>query len=156
MKRKDADKFLLELAGIIDGYNDRNHLFCGGCAYAAYLIADACKTLGIKYHTVMYQYLGIIKETNFNKAINGNGVAHVAIQVKYKREWKYVGSCAGIKRYFATTGEDFIIRKYNRVEPEEILSGYRNNSWNWRYDKAHCNGPLTRDVRHLVAKYAEI
>lgn len=156
MKRKIEEKFLLELATIIENYNDKCDLFCGGCAYAAYLIADACKTLGIRYRTVMYQYQNIIQETNFTKAINGRGVAHVAIRVKYEREWKYVGSCEGIKRYFAFTCQDFTIREYRRICPDEILSGYRNNVWNTVYDRAHCNGPLTRDVRRLVVKYSEM
>lgn len=156
MKRKIEEQFLLDLATIIDNYNNKCDLFCGGCAYAAYLVADACKTLGIRYTTVMYQYQSIIRETDFTKAINSRGVAHVAIRVKYKKEWKYIGSVSGIKDYFAWTCQDFIVREYRRIQPEQILSGYRNNVWNCVYDRSHCNGPLTRDVRRLVVKYSEI
>jgi hypothetical protein len=111
--------------------------------------------MGINYRTVIFQYNDILNETDFNNAINGCGVSHVAIEVVWKFRKIYIGDCSGIYRYFKSTGEKFKIMKYKDISPEEILNGYRNNEWNSLYD-THCNGPLARDIKKVYLKYAEI
>jgi hypothetical protein len=79
----------------------------------------------------------------------------VAIEVVYHHRKVFIGDCEGIYRYFDFSGEKFKIKKYSDIEPEEILSGYRNNEWNDSYD-VYCNGPLTRDINKIIKKYSEI
>lgn len=156
MREKNIDYIVHEMIQIIEKYNYRHNLFGGGCAYAAYLIANACRTLGIQYKTIMYQYKGILEETDFNKAINNSsGVAHVGISVELHGIPQIIGSDAGVRQYFYITRQAYAIRKYEGISPEAILSGYRNNVWNTCYDRRN-NGPLTREFNLLVSKYSEI
>ena len=144
-----------ELCDKINEYVYRNDLFAGGCCYAAYVLAKNLQKLGIKYNTVIFQYLDILNETNFNNAINGNGVSHVAIEVRVGFKRYLIGDCSGIIRFFDWSGYKFKIKKYNDVCPEEIIKGYRNNEWNWTYNR-HNNGPLMRDINKICNKYATI
>jgi len=147
--------FIEELNRVINHYACNSNLFNGGCCYSAYLLAKYLNKMGISYKTVIFQYNDILNETDFNNAINGRGVSHVAIEVTYKFKKMLIGNCEGIYNYFKNTGEEFKIRKYKNINPEEILEGYRNNDWNWKYD-THCNGPLSRDIKKVYLKFTEI
>ena len=144
-----------ELCEKINEYVHNNNLFAGGCCYAAYVLAKNLKQLGIKYKTVIYQYLDILNETNFDNAINGNGVSHVAIEVRVGLKNYIIGDCSGIMRFFDWSGYKFKIKRYTGIYPEEIIEGYRNNEWNDIYDR-HYNGPLMRDINRICNKYANI
>lgn len=151
----NRQKFIEALNQKINDYAYNSNLFNGGCCYSAYVLAKYLKKAGIKYKVVMFQYADILNETDFNNAINGRGVSHVAIEVTYKFKKIYIGPCDGIYSYFKQTGEKFNIKKYSGISPEEILEGYRNNEWNWAYD-THCNGPLSRDIKRAYLKFAEM
>ena len=144
-----------ELCDKINEYVYKNNLFAGGCCYAAYVLAKNLKQLGIKYKTVIFQYLDILNETNFNSAINGVGVSHVAIEVRIGYKNYIIGDCSGILKFFDWSGYKFKIKKYTDICPEEIIEGYRNNEWNWTYNR-HYNGMLMRDINKICNKYAVI
>ena len=144
-----------ELCKKINEYVYIHYLFAGGCCYAAYALAKNLKQLGIEYKTVLYQYDDILNETNFNNAINGYGVSHVAIEVRVGFKRYIIGDCSGIMKFFNYSGYKFKIKKYNSISPEEIIEGYRNNMWNDAYNK-HCNGPLMRDINKICNKYVTI
>lgn len=152
MKTTERCNFIDDLTKVIDFYVKERSLFAGGCCYSAYLLAKAFRMFGIKYKTVIFQYDDILNETDFNNAINGEGVSHVAIEVRYGLKNYIIGDCTNIYRYFKCTGEKFKIRKYADITPEEILDGYMNNSWNWTYD-VHNNSILSKDINRVVAKY---
>ena len=154
MNNIDRFTFISELNRKVNHYVNEHHLFSGGCCYSAYVIARNLRLVGIKYRTVVWQSEDILKVRSFNKAVNGDGCAHVGIKVKYKGKWQIIGDYSGIDRYFKVTGEKVNIRTYSRVEPETILEGYRNNEWNCLYD-THNNGPLSRDISKIVLKYFE-
>ena len=99
--------------------------------------------------------MDILNETNFNNAINGNGVSHVAIEVRVGFKRYIIGDCSGIMRFFDWSGYKFKIKRYTDIYPEEIIEGYRNNEWNETYDR-HYNGPLMRDINRICNKYANI
>ena len=143
---------ILELCEKINEYVYNHDLFAGGCCYAAYVLAKNLKQLGIEYKTIIYQYDDILNETNFNNAINGNGVSHVAIEVRVGIKRYIIGDCSGIFRFFDYTGYRFKIKKYTDISPEEIIEGYRNNVWNHRYNR-HLNGLLMRDINKICNKY---
>lgn len=151
---KHTDRLIEMINDKINQYVHNCRLFSGGCCYSAYVIARSLKMAGIKYRTVVWQSDEILKVRSFNKAVNGDGCAHVGIEVKYQGKWQVIGDCSGINRYFMITGEKVNIRTYSRVEPETILEGYKNNEWNCTYD-THNNGPLSRDINKIVLKYFE-
>jgi len=152
MKTTERCGFIDDLTKVINHYVQKCNLFAGGCCYSAFLLARAFRMFGIKYKTVIFQCNDILNETDFNNAINGNGVSHVAIEVRYGLKKYIIGDCTNIYRYFKRTGEKFKIRKYTGITPEEILNGYRHNEWNWMYD-VHNNSFLSRDINKVVAKY---
>ena len=152
MNTETRYQFIGELTAKINEYVEEDDLFAGGCCYAAYLLAKALQTAGIKYLTTIFQYNEILNATNFNDAINGRGVSHVAIEVRYGLKKYIIGDCTNIYTYFKFTGEKFKVMKYTDITPEEILDGYRNNEWNWTYD-VHNNSILSRDINRVVAKY---
>lgn len=155
MKLNTRNQIIEDLDKVINGYVYKSRLFAGGCCYSAYVLAKYLKMMGINYRTVIFQYDDILNETDFNNAINGRGVSHVAIEVVWKFKKVCIGDCSGIYRYFNQTGEKFKIMKYSGISPEEILKGYRNNEWNYTYD-THCNGPLSRDIKKVYIKYTKI
>lgn len=156
MKNKIKNQIIEEMNNRINEYVWNSDLFAGGCCYAAYVLAKNLKKLGITYKTVMFQYNSILNVKNFNSAINGpDGQAHVGIEVVYKHQKMIIGDCSAIYRYFECSGEKFKVRTYADVSPEEILEGYKNGSWNWRYN-VNCNGPLMRDISRIADKYMEM
>ena len=152
MSNEKKIEVITEMNNVINKYVENHKLFCGGCCFAAYLIARYLNKLGISYTTAIFQYYDIINVINFNKAINGNGVAHVAIEVEVNGEKLFIGDCGGIYRYFESTCEKYKIRRYHRVKPMAILKGYRNNCWNCRYNTAY-NSYLSRDMKKIYLKY---
>ena len=144
-----------ELCKRIDEYVYNYDLFAGGCCYAAYVLAKNLKQLGIEYKTVLYQYDDILNETNFNNAINGKGVSHVAIEVEIGIKRYTIGDCSGILRFFNYSGYRFKIKKYTGISPEEIIEGYRNKVLKHTYN-TYYNGPLMRDINKICNHYVNI
>jgi len=144
-----------DLNRVINHYVYNSRLFAGGCCYSAYVLAKNLERLGIKYRTVLFQYDEILNETNFNNAIRGDGVSHVAIEVTYRRKKFIIGDCRRIYTYFKITKEPFKIMKYADIKSADLLKGYRENEWNYMYNPKN-NGPLMRDITRVANKYAEV
>jgi len=151
---EEMRELVWELDQKINHYVDRFDLFSGGCCFSAYALAKNLKKLGVKYNVVLYQYDEILNEKKFNKAINGEGVAHVAIEVDLGGLKWIIGNCAGIYIYFHRFGYEYNIRSYKRINPMELLQAYRHNDWNPYYNR-ECNGPLMRDINAIVEKYLD-
>ena len=154
MKATLRNSIIEDLNRVINQYVYNNHLFAGGCCYSAYVLAKNLERLGIKYRTVLFQYAEILNETNFNSAIRGEGVSHVAIEVTYRRKKFIIGDCGRIYTYFKMTGEPFKIMKYADIKSADLLKGYRENEWNFMYNTKN-NGPLMRDITRVATKYAK-
>ena len=154
MKTKVINSIIEEMNSTINHYVYNHDLFAGGCCFSAYALAKSFNELGIKYKVVIFQYEDILNEKVFTNAINGSGVSHVAIEVTYKYRKVMIGDCSEIYRYFRLTGQKYKVRKYANIEPKEILDGYRNNEWNWCYNRTY-NGPLMRDINYIAKKYVE-
>lgn len=153
MNTIDRTNFIYELTAKIDEYVEEDDLFAGGCCYAAYLLAKALKTAGIKYTTTVFQYHDILNVKNFNDAIVGQGVSHVAIEVKMGMKTHTIGDCEGIYEYFSSTGYEYNIFRYKDVSPLEILMGYVNKkSWNTCYD-TRMNKHLAREIMEITKKF---
>ena len=152
MKSTDRELLIQELNKKINEYVSNHNLFGGGCCYAAYVLAKNLKELGISYTTVMYQYKGILHSRRFNTAINGDGVAHVAIEVTYRKTKFIIGETYGIYRFFACTGERYKVCRYKNITPEMLLDGYKNNDWNWFW-RTSKNGMLMRSINAIAKKY---
>lgn len=154
MNKAKKIEFIKEINEVVNFYVSIHKLFCGGCCYAAFLIASCFDMVGIKYKTAIFQHHDILNVRNFNKAINGNGVAHVAIEVKVNGVKTFIGSCDGVYRYFNSSKERFNIRHYNKIKPNMILDGYVNNSWNDTYNRAN-NISLAKDITKVLDKYLQ-
>ena len=143
---------ITEMCNLINKYVDNYNLFCGGCCFAAYLIAKYLDMFGISYTTAIFQDGDILNVINFNKAINGDGVAHVAIEVKVNGEKMFIGDCGGIYDYYQCTNEKYYLRRYHRITPMMLLKGYKNNTWNYMYNTAY-NSHLSREMKKIYLKY---
>ena len=155
MNKAKKIEFINELNSLINIYVDEYHLFCGGCCFAAALIAYCFELVGIKYKTAIFQYMDVLNIRGFTKVINGNGIAHVAIEVEINRTKMFIGKCDGIYRYFQNSGEDYKIRHYRHVTARMILDGYEHNCWNNKHKKKH-NEDLVNDVNKILSKYGII
>ena len=152
MKTQTRNAFITALTNVINDYVENNELFAGGCCYSAYLITSALKKAHIKYDVMMYQYQEIINVNNFNDAINGNGVSHVAVAVRYNRRKMVIGSCEGIHQYFSATGYEYKVWTYKNVDPQELLAGYKHNNWN-RCWNTRLNKCIAKEIERIVLEY---
>lgn len=155
MNTANERALIMELNQKINEFCQKYSLFAGGCCYSAYLLSKCLTNLGVRHNIVIFQDHDIINETNFSKAINGNGVAHVAIQVTYKLRKMYIGDCTGLINYLKLTETPYKIRKYPSVDPKELLEAYQNNSWNYCYDPCH-NLTVAKAIKKIYLKYANI
>ena len=149
MDTESRNNFLHRLSNIIDDYADNYNLFNGGCCYAAAVIAKALETLRINYDVRLFQYNEIIQEVDFNSAINGNCIAHVAIAVEMNEEWRTIGDCEGVYNFFEDSGYPYSVKQYKNITPEQLLEGYMENRWNSCYD-TRLNKFLSKDINNLV------
>lgn len=143
---------------VINRYVAAHNLFSGGCCYAAYVLAKYLERLGVQYTVVMYQYSQIIDVNDFTQAINGSGVAHVAIEVNVNGKSKIIGSVRGIKIFFRDEGYEYTVRRYESISPSMLLEGYTSKlligGWNHVYDRSY-NPVLNSELFNIFTKYAE-
>ena len=130
-----------ELCKKINEYVYKYDLFAGGCCYAAYVLAKNLKQLGIKYKTVLYQYDDILNETNFNNAINGRGVSHVAIEVEIGIMRYTIGDCSGL--LYGNHLDDHRCRN-GRLKPYERPP--HQEAWNRQGDRTQCASYCNRTL----------
>ena len=152
MDKKKKNNFIFELNEMINQWVNGRCLFQGGCCFAAYGLAWYLSKLGIKYNTVLFQYLDILNSRKFSTAINGKGVCHVAIEVTYKHKKFLIGRCDGIYNYFKEYGYKYKVRRYRNITPENLLDGYMCNEWNWMWNTDN-NQKLLEDIKKIAEKY---
>ena len=152
MDTKKKDNFISELNEMINKWVNGCCLFQGGCCFAAYGLAWYLSKLGIKYNTILFQYLDILNTKKFSTAINGDGVCHVAIEVTYKHKKFLIGRCDGIYDFFEKYGYKYKVRRYRNITPERLLDGYMSNDWNWMWDTDN-NKRLLNDIKRIAEKY---
>ena len=153
MNTFDRTNFINSLNNIINKYVSDHDLFNGGCCYSAYALAKVLAKAGINYRVKMFQYRDVLRTNQFSTAINGSGVAHVAIAVRIGRTWKTIGSCDGIYNHFNCTGETYKVWSYDNITPEQLLAGYEENEWNYMYDTEY-NRSLVKDINRIAGKYS--
>lgn len=148
MDSKTRKSFIKELNNKINEYVEKKNLFCGGCCYAAYLLADVLEKVGIKYRVVLFES-GNTLTKDFNKSINngGFGVNHVAIQVRFGLFSFIIGDTSDYKGY---RGRE--IHRYDNVTPHMLLEAYQGNTWNDFYETSN-NSRLRKDISRIYAKY---
>ena len=148
MDCKTRKSFIKELNKKINEYVEKVNLFCGGCCYAAYLLADVLEKVGIKYKVVLFESGNTLTE-DFNQSINngGFGVNHVAIQVKFGLFPFIIGDTSDYKGY---RGRE--IHRYDDVTPHMLLQAYIGNTWNDFYETSN-NSKLKKDISRIYAKY---
>lgn len=152
MDNNKKTEIITEMCNLINKYVDNYRLFCGGCCFAAYLIARYLDMFGIRYTTAIFQDGDILNVNDFNKAINGEGVAHVAIEVKVNGEKMFIGDCGEIYRFYQLTNVKYHLRRYHKITPTMLLKGYKNNTWNNCYNIAY-NSHISREMKKIYLKY---
>lgn len=148
MDRKTRKSFIKELNDKINEYVKKRYLFCGGCCYAAYLLADVLEKTGIKYKVVLFESENTLTE-DFNQSINnsGCGVNHVAIQVRTGLFPSIIGDTSDYKWFHGRK-----IHRYDDVTPHMLFQAYIGNTWNDFYNTSN-NSILRRDIGRIYAKY---
>ena len=152
MDKETRIQFIETLTNKINEYVEEDNLFCGGCCYAAYVLAEALKAAGIRYNTVMFQYNEILNVNNFNDAINGKGVSHVAIEVRLRNKRHFIGTCKDIYDFFRCTQFKYNVCRYKGITPAELLDGYKHGNWNSMY-RTNMNKILAMEVRHITREF---
>lgn len=148
MDSKTRKSFIKELNDKINEYVEKKNLFCGGCCYAAYLLAGVLEKTGIKYKVVLFEAVNTLTK-DFNQSINngGFGVNHVAIQVRTGLFPSIIGDTSDYKRYHGRK-----IHRYDDVTPHMLFQAYLGNTWNDLYETSN-NSRLRKDIGRIYAKY---
>lgn len=148
MNRKMRNSFIKELNDKITEYVSKRDLFCGGCCYAAYILAEVLSRSGIDYKVILFESSEELSK-DFNQSINnsGFGVDHIAIKVRKGIRSVIFGGLDGFRKYRRKS-----IRHYVGVTPEMILTAYWNNTWNETY-QTHNNYKLKQEIFGICSKY---
>lgn len=142
-----------ELDEKINHYVIHDDLFQGGCCYAAYVLAENLKRLGIKYNVVIYQCYKVLNLTRFSEVIKGEGVVHVGIEVEVDGKKEIIGGHEHVEKWLRWHKMDCNIRTYHRISPMTLLRGYnKNGHWCRRYQTEN-NSLLMRDISKIANEY---
>lgn len=160
MKTTEINTLIEELDRKVNQYVNEKNLFNGGCCWSAYVLAKGLEELGIHYDVVLYQ--GYSEECcnmrRFNKAVNSDGCAHVAIRVTYKHRKVLIGDCYGLERCLNVRrnllGEPWLTRTYTTPKSADLLVAYLNGDWNEKWDTSY-NEDFRYDISHIFAKYVK-
>ena len=144
---------ILEINEAVNEYVHTKRLFCGGCCYSAYLIANALKRLGIEYKVVLFLSGQNADEREFANAISGD-CDHVAIKVRVGRKNLIIGDYSGIMRFYDLIGYVPELREYDDISPRTLRDAYYGKSWNPSYDTTN-NRPLSAIINGIVDKHIE-
>lgn len=144
---------IFEINKTINEYVHTKRLFCGGCCYSAYLIANALKRLGVEYKVVLFLSGQGADEREFVKAVNGD-CDHVAIKVRVGRKNLIIGDYSGIARFYDLIGCVPELREYDDISPRMLKDAYYGKSWNCSYDTTN-NRPLSAIINGIVDRYTE-
>lgn len=155
MTNTDKNRLISDLEKVIDKYADSKRLFCGGCCFAAAVLADILSKKGIRYEVVIFQMDDAYDMKSIRTVCNSEGCAHIAILVTYKGRKHIIGDCERIYMSLSVLAERWRKRTYRNISPDEIMDAYMNNTWNPRYDKRN-NPRLTRSLRNISEKYANL
>ena len=153
MEREARKKFILELNDKINEYVHEKALFCGGCCYSAYVLADIFERMGIKYDVLLFQAYNTVNERDFYNAVGGD-CDHVAIDVRMGHKHFIIGDYRKITEYYELFKVNHAIRRYKGISPSMLLQAYCFNEWNSTYDTSN-DSELSRSLNNIAAKYDE-
>ena len=152
MKGERKRLFIWEIVNKVNEFVHEKDLFCGGCCFSAFVLAEILNKFGIKYRTVLFQSHDILHEHDFNNAINSEDCDHVAIEVTLDGKRIIIGDYSGITNYYDTFGVEYTARRYRGITPEMLKNAYYWNSWNPRY-KTENNLPFRNEMNKIADKY---
>ena len=152
MKHERKRLLIWELVNKVNEFVDKKDLFCGGCCFSAFVLAEILDKFGIKYRTVLFQSHGILHERDFNNAINSDDCDHVAIEVTVDGEQIIIGDYSSITNYYDTFNVKYTARRYRGITPQMLSHAYYWNSWNPRYQTEN-NLPFRKEMNKIADKY---
>ena len=153
MEREARKNFVLDINKKVNEYVHGKGLFCGGCCYAAYILADIFERTGVKYDVLLFQAYGTVDERDFYAAVAGE-CDHVAIDVRIGRKHFVIGDYSKIMDYYDRFRVKHAIRRYKGITPKMLLNAYVWNEWNCLYDASN-NSAFSRSLNKIAAKYDE-
>ena len=152
MKHERKRLLIWELANKVNEFVYKKYLFCGGCCFSAFVLAEILDKFGIKYRTVLFQSYDLIHEHDFNNAINSNDCDHVAIEVTLDGKQVIIGDYSDITKYYDTFHVEHVTRRYRDITPKMLKKAYYWNSWNPRY-KTKNNRSFRNAMNKIADKY---
>lgn len=141
-----------ELNAKVNEFVKEKKLFCGGCCYSAFVLAQIFQKFGIKYRTVLFQEYALANENDFEAAINDEDCTHVAIEVFVGGKYVIIGDCSAILNYYDTFDVEHAERRYRGITPQMLKTAYYSNSWNLAYNTAN-NRPFYNEMNKIAEKY---
>jgi len=152
MKHEKKRLLIWELANKVDEFVSKKDLFCGGCCFSAFVLAEILNKFGIKYRTVLFQSYDLIHEHDFEIAVNSDDCDHVAIEVTLDGKQVIIGNYSSITDYYNIFDVKHVARRYRGITPEMLKKAYYWNSWNPLY-KTENNLPFRNEMNKIADKY---
>ena len=124
------DKYVTRLIGSLNKachiLNNKYHINCGGCCFAAYCVAQLLEKAKIDFYLVVFDYdYEFYRETNLSDL--KTSFNHYAIRVKLGNNNLTVNG----GNYRKANYKEF------KVTSEDILNHYKGNLWNTFYNTAN-------------------
>lgn len=152
MKGERKRLFIWEIVNKVNEFVHEKDLFCGGCCFAASVLAEILTRLGIKYRTVLFQGHELARVKDFDVAVNNDDCDHVAIEVTVGGEKVIIGDYSAIDNYYDTFDVRHSVRRYRGITPQMLRAAYYGNSWNPRYETSN-NAPFREEMYKIADKY---
>lgn len=152
MRKPNNHKLFDRIDSVINDYADNKKLFCGGCCYAAYVIARQLSSNNIPYKVAVYQTGYATRCRTLKGVCKNEGCAHIAIVVNDNGVDRIIGRTDKIVKalndILRSYGENWKIKFYENISWRELEEAYYNNEWNWAYDTSN-NAKLFADIKSI-------
>ena len=131
MKRTE---YIKSVNSVIEAFDRSNHLFCGGCCFAAAEIARVFEEHKIAFEVVCFQAGDCVGIKDFNALNNKEDLAHVAIRVRVENTKMFIGSVHGVETTLNAYCEKWEARTYKNISSKDLMKMYEDNEWNDIWD----------------------
>ena len=158
METRDINNLIEDLNKRVDYWVDNRSLFCGGCCFAAAVLAKGLERLGVKYTVVCFQDNMGLNCRKLNTLCKNPGCAHVAISVVYKHKKTYIGKVDRLVECLNDDmkwGGEWRTREYRKISSDVLLENYWSNDWNWTWD-IMLNDRFEKEINKIFEKYLDI
>ena len=155
MNAEKRKALIYELNAKVNEFVKEKNLFCGGCCFSAFVLAEIFQKFGIKYRTVLFQEYALANVRDFDTAINDDeDCAHVAIEVFVGGKYLIIGDYSKLSKYFEEFEVKYALCRYCGITPKMLKTAYYLNEWNPAYDTAN-NPQFFCEMNEIADKYMD-